>query len=221
MRRRIFLVDDHPVARQGLRMVLENESDLEVCGEAADVPSALDGIEALRPELVVTDLELEHRSGLDVLRAMQRFPFRPHGLVVSMYDEVLYAHRALRAGAQGYAMKRASGAEVVHAVREVLAGRIYLSGALRQRENGALEGDLHLSLMSLLTDRELEVFLLLGEGYAPRHIADKLHLSPSTVEVYRQHLKEKLNLESSALLGRYAVAWCRSHVLPKDVPTGA
>lgn len=208
---RIFLVDDHPVVRHGLRLLFEQEPDLRVCGEAAEVPAALEAIAHLAPDLVVTDLMLDGGSGLDLVRALRKS--RVAVLIFSMHDEALYAERALCAGAHGYVMKCCSEGEVVRAAREVLAGRIYVSDGLRHTRPNFGAWPSRPAPPDTLTDRELEVFLLIGQGYAPRHIAEKLNLSPSTVEVYRERLKEKLDLESSPLLIRYAVSWCRDHAL--------
>lgn len=214
MMRRIFHVDDHPVVRQGLRLLIEQEPDLRMCGEAADVPEALEGVEHFAPDLVVTDLTLEVGNGLDLTRALRRHHPALPILVLSMHDEQLYAERALSAGACGYVMKCCSGNELIEAVREVLAGRIYVSSALRHLQPDYFHDGHHnrRAPLDALTDRELEIFLLIGQGYAPRHIAEKLGLSVSTVEVYRERLKDKLRLESSPLLLRYAVSWCKDEI---------
>lgn len=213
MTKRIYIVDDHPVVRRGLSQIFEREPGFYVCGEAESVAQALLAIPDLAPDLVVSDLSLEGRSGLELTTQLKRqHPSLPV-LIVSMHDEELYAARALAAGANGYVMKRSSDRDIIWAAQEVLAGRIYLSEYMRhqleanQHQNGIAVA----SPIDLLADRELEVFLLMGQGFAPRHIAEKLSLSPSTVEVYRERLKEKLGLESSPVLLRYAVRWCKDH----------
>lgn len=201
-RTRTVLVDDHTVVRRGLRQLFEREPDFEVVGEAATEAEAFDLIEALGPDLLVTDLTLEGRGGLDLIGRVHRYHPEVRVLVLSMHDEALYARRAFAAGARGYVMKRYADDEILRAARIVRGGEVYLSAhaPLPGEPNGPLAG---------LTDREFEVFLLIGEGYAPRHIAEKLSLSVSTVEVYRERLKEKLGLESSPLLLCYAVRWCK------------
>lgn len=205
---RVLLVDDHPIVRRGLRQLFDQVSDFEVCGEAEDAASAFTAVTRLRPDLAVVDLALKGTSGIELTRQLRaHMPALPV-LVLSLHDERLYAERALRAGAAGYVMKSRDDHEILRAAREVLAGRTYLSeGMQAQRDEPA-------SPIEHLSDREFEVFRLIGQGYAPRHIAEQLHLSVSTVEVYRQHLKEKLNIESAELLRRYAVAWYHEHEGP-------
>ena len=215
MTQRIFTVDDHPVVRRGLCQLFENEPDFHVCGEAGSVAQALLALPGLAPDLVVSDLTLEGRGGLELARQLAvHHPGLPV-LIVSMHDELLYAQRALAAGARGYVMKRRSDDEVIRAAREVLAGRTYVSEAVRQQMqvDGRPGRPAPATPIEALTDRELEVFLLIGQGFAPRHIAERLSLSASTVEVYRERLKQKLSLESSPLLLRYAVRWCKDHDL--------
>lgn len=211
---RVFVVDDHPIVRRGLRQLFHREVDFTVCGEAATAADALLAITDLQPDLVVSDLKLEGRDGLELTKQIDTHAPAVPVLIVSMYDERLYAERALAAGARGYVMKRSDDDELLHAARQVLTGRIYITDAIREkvREHGdALPEATKDHLIDRLTDRELEVFLLLGQGFAPRHIADRLNLSVSTIEVYRGRLKDKLHLDSSAVLTRYAVRWCRDH----------
>lgn len=212
MRSSILICDDHPIVRRGLRQLFDSEPDFRVCGEADNVSDAILLIDEQNPDLIVTDLKFPGRDGLELTRlARAHHPNLPV-LIVSMHDELLYALRAIGAGARGYVMKWHSDDEIVQAARHLLAGRIYLSPAVREQmrvrsSNGSDPG----TPLEKLTDRELEVFLLLGAGYAPRHIADRLSLSVSTVEVYRERLKEKLGMESSPMLTRYAVYWCKDH----------
>jgi DNA-binding NarL/FixJ family response regulator len=208
--RRILLVDDHPLIREGLAEALGREADLVVCGEAADRSQALELIPKARPELAIVDLALRDSSGLDLIKDIRaRFP-GVRVLVVSMHDEELHAERALRAGASGYLTKEEATTRVVQAVRKVLGGEIYLSEraaarvaarvAGRSREApGGLAGD--------LCDRELEVFELIGQGLTTRQIALQMHLAVPTVETYRARIKHKLKLQDAAELLQNAIRW--------------
>lgn len=205
----ILLVDDHPIVRRGLRQLFESQPDFTVCGEAEDIASALDAVARLKPDLALVDLSLKGRSGLELTRQLQAHHPSLPVLILSLHDEKLYGERALRAGARGYVMKRHADDEILHAARQVLAGHRYISLAVQQQLEGAL--DKKKAAVSTLTDREFEVLVLIGQGYPPRHIADQLSLSVSTIEVYRQHLKEKLGLGSATELRRYAIAWFKDH----------
>jgi DNA-binding NarL/FixJ family response regulator len=186
---------------------------LHVCGDASDAAGALPAINELAPDLVIIDLKLKGTSGLDLTRQVTSYHTELPVVVHSMYDEKMYAARAFGAGARGYVMKNGPQQKLVDAARDVLLGRLAFSEAVMQQIHqneppaDADEPALHESF----TDRELEVFMLLGQGYAPRHIAEELHLSVSTIEVYRQRLKKKLGLGSAALLQRFAVRWCRDN----------
>ncbi|MEW6486538.1 MAG: response regulator transcription factor [Thermodesulfobacteriota bacterium] len=211
-RRRIFVVEDHPIFRLGLRELLEEESDFIVCGEADDIGSALEEIARTSPDLVIVDLSLKGRSGIDLLRDLRaRYRDLPL-LVLSMYDEALYAERALAAGARGYIMKQETSDSIVHAVRRVLEGKVYLS----ERVVGDLVGKLlhgggpgggpgDRSPLERLTDRELEVFRLIGKGCTTGDIAERLHLSAKTIGTYRERIKEKLRLKNAAELTLHAI----------------
>lgn len=203
---RVLLVDDHAIVRRGLQQLFEREPDFMVCGEAATETEAFDLVETLKPDLLITDLTLEGRSGLDLIKRVHTYHGNLPVLVVSMHDERLYAHRALAAGAHGYVMKRSADAEILEAARAVRDGLTYSNGPTSNCTDRSGHED---NPVAMLTDREFEVFLLIGEGFTPRHIAEKLSLSVSTVEVYRQRIKEKLDIESAPLLLRYAVRWCR------------
>lgn len=211
--KRVYIVDDHPVVRRGLRQLFEREQGFSVCGEAESVAQALMSVPASDPELVISDLSLGGRNGLELTRQLATHHPRVPVLIVSMHDEKMYAQRAIAAGAKGYVMKKHSEQEVVKAAREVLAGKIYLSDAIRPlvEENGDQNRDTSGSPINALTDRELEVFRLIGEGFPPRHIAENLNLSVSTIEVYRERIKHKMGLKSSPLLLRYAVSWCKDN----------
>jgi DNA-binding NarL/FixJ family response regulator len=208
---RIVLVDDHPVFRWGLRQLFEREPDLTVCAEADTLDAGFQAVERLAPDLLVTDLTLEGRGGLELTEQVRRYCSAVSVLVVSMHDEALFAARALAAGALGYVMKGQADREAVPAARAILAGKMYWGAEGRQALEGrnVVPDHIERDPVSSLSDREFEVFLLLGQGYAPRHIAEDLCLSVSTVEAYRERMKEKLGVPSSPLLLRYAVRWCK------------
>ncbi|HVE11869.1 MAG TPA: response regulator transcription factor [Elusimicrobiota bacterium] len=210
---RILIVDDHPIVRQGLAQTLEQQPGLSVCGGAADAAEALRMAAKEAPDLVITDLSLgEQRGGLELIKELlARLPGLPV-LVLSMHDESFYAERALRAGAKGYIMKQEPPERVVEAVRRVLRGEIHLSERtaaqlLTQIAQGPARP---VSPVSRLSDRELQVFKLIGAGYATRQIAQKLSVSSKTVETHRQHIKEKLRLSDSTALVRAAIEWARA-----------
>jgi DNA-binding NarL/FixJ family response regulator len=208
---RVLIVDDHSVLREGLAMVINQEPDLLVCGEAADAPQAIQAVAALQPDAVIVDLSLTSGSGLELIKDVRAQHPDLLMLVLSLHDEELYAERVLRAGARGYIMKRASTTELLVALRKVLSGDVYLSErmaslivtqAVGKRETPANEGPL-----SSLSDRELEVFQLLGEGHGTRKIARELGLSMKTVSCYRQNIKSKLHLNDATELLHHAVQW--------------
>jgi DNA-binding NarL/FixJ family response regulator len=206
----VLLVDDHPMMRQGLAQVINQQNDLLVCGEAGDANEAMLRIDAAKPDLAVVDISLEGKSGLELIKDLQAlYPDLPV-LVMSMHDESLYAERTLRAGARGYVMKKAGGEAVLHAIRQVLTGKVYVSESMSAQILANYTGaraTKRLSPIQMLTDREFEVFKLLGEGFSSREVARRLHISPKTVDVYRQHLKEKLKLPSATSLIQHAVRW--------------
>lgn len=208
--RQILIVDDHSVVRRGLRQLVNEESDLAAPWEAETAGEALHLVSQHAPDLVLVDVTLEGASGIELVKQLQAHHPELPVLVISMHDEKLYAERALAAGARGYVMKRTPDEEMLDAIRQVLSGRVHVSEEVRSRlfplEAGFAPTEVS-SPVERLSDRELEVFLLLGQGYAPRHIADELCVSVKTVESHRQHLKKKLNLESSAELTRYAIEW--------------
>ena len=201
---RVVLVDDHAVLRWGLRQLFEAEPDFAVCAEAATVDEAFQAVEREAPDLLVTDLALAGRGGLELTGQVQRYHPGLPVLVVSMHDQALFAHRSLAAGASGYVTKDRAERDVIPAARAALNGQTFVGGAVGPPASG-LGGD----PVAALSDRELEVFLLIGQGYAPRYIAQTLCLSVSTVEAYRERMKEKLSLESSPVLLRFAVRWCK------------
>jgi DNA-binding NarL/FixJ family response regulator len=209
-KKRILLVDDHPIMRHGLAQLINAESDLQVCGEAGSAAEGLRAVEKLKPDLVVADLTLPDKHGLEFIKDLHAMFPGTRALVLSMHDEALYAERALRAGARGYLMKEIAADHMVKAAHRVLGGGIYLSEKMAglllesitgQRRNGDA------SLLERLTDRELEVLQLIGQGKPTRHIAQQLHVSARTVDAHRAHMKEKLQLADGAGLVRYAVRW--------------
>jgi len=213
-KRRIFLVEDHPVTREGLARLINHEPDLEVCGEASTAARALAAIETQKPDLVIIDVSLgAGASGLELIKDLTVRQARPRMLALSTHDETLYAERALRAGAQGYVMKQEPTERVMEAIRKVLGDEIYLSKAMNERVLGKLTTSPSAPLASeieQLSDRELEVFRLLGHGRGTRQVAAELHLSISTVETYRTNIKQKLRLNSAPELVRHAVEWVHS-----------
>ncbi len=207
---RILLVDDHPIVRQGLAEMLNHERDLEVCGTAEDVLQALEAIDKLHPDLVIADISLRGSNGIELLKAIKlRFP-TTLVLVLSMHDESLYAVRALRAGAAGYIMKQEATERVLVALRQVLAGEVYLSERMEKKMMHQLVGGRAArtgSPIEDLSDRELEIFGLIGQGHGTRKIAEELHLSIKTIESHRAHIKEKLNLQNATELVQHAIQW--------------
>jgi DNA-binding NarL/FixJ family response regulator len=207
---RVLLVDDHPIVRQGLALLIDREPDLSVCGEAEGAHSAFHAITTLRPDLVVLDISLSGPDGLDVLKEIRTKTTNLPVLILSMHDESIYAERAMRAGANGYIMKQEATEKVLVAIRRILQGEVYLSDRLtntmlQQYVRGALPAKS--SPLVNLTDRELEVFRLIGEGHGTRQIADELHLSVKTIESYQAHIKEKLALRNARELVQHAIEW--------------
>jgi len=205
---RVWIVDDHPIVRQGLAQLIDGEPDLTVCGQSEDAYQSLAAIRAARPDLVLLDISIKDGDGLELLKELKSFDPTMMVLILSMHDEALYTERALRAGARGYIMKQEAPQTLLGAVRKVLAGQVYVSDkmgvALLQRMVGGKKGSGELP-MDRLTDRELEVFRMIGAGLSVKTIADKLCLSAKTVEAHREHIKEKLNMKSSAELLRFAI----------------
>ena len=206
----VFVVDDHPIVRQGLALLINREADLAVCGEAEEMHAALSAIQAAKPDILIVDISLNGPDGLELLKNIRITSPRLPVLVLSMHDESIYAERALRAGANGYIMKQEATEKVLVALRRILSGEIYVSdrianNMLRHYVRGANVSE-H-SSVSDLSDRELEVFRLIGEGQGTRQIADALHLSVKTVESYQAHIKEKLSLRSARELVQHAVQW--------------
>jgi DNA-binding NarL/FixJ family response regulator len=216
-RTRVLLVDDHAVVRFGIAQLINRQSDLMVCGEEEAASNALSAITKLKPNLVIADISLKDSSGLELMRNIKaQYPKLPV-LVVSGHDETIYAEVAFRAGALGYLMKQEALERIITAIRRVLGGNIYVSDAmgarmLQQQVRG--KTDLQDSPVKALSDRELEVFQMIGEWKKTSEIAQELHLSIKTIEYYREQIKRKLNLKNSAALTQYATAWVK-----KELPT--
>jgi DNA-binding NarL/FixJ family response regulator len=212
-KRRVLVVDDHPIVRQGLAALINQEPDLVVCGEAASVPDAMAAIETLRPDIALVDLSLSGASGIELIKILKSRPERIPILVISMHDESLYAERMLRAGARGYIMKQEATDRLLGAVRHVLSGEIYLSEQMISRilhklVEGPESGGVPLERLS---DRELEVFQMIGQGLQTRQIAEKLGVSSKTVETYRTHIRRRLELRNAGELFERAREWMREN----------
>lgn len=214
-RKRILLVDDHAVVRFGIAQLINRQSDLVVCGEEEDARKALDAIIRLKADLIIADLSLKDSSGLELIRNIKaQFPHLPI-LVVSIHDETVYAEIAFRAGALGYLMKQEALEKIVTAIRRVLSGSVYVSDALgakmlQQQVRG--HTDVQQPAIKSLSDREVEVFHLIGQWKKTKEIAGELHLSVKTVEYYREQIKRKLNLKDASELTQYATAWVQREV---------
>jgi DNA-binding NarL/FixJ family response regulator len=206
---RIMIVDDHALVRHGLGQLISGEPDLEVCAQAATMDEAMDLL-STNPDLIVVDISLKEGSGIELIKQIKVKHPDVHMLVSSMHDESLFAERALHAGAKGYINKQESTDKVLDAIRHVLDGHIYLSPKMTDRLlHGVVEGQKipETSSIEKLSDRELQVFELIGQGMSTRQIANQLHLSVKTIETHREHIKSKLNLKNGAELSRHAVRW--------------
>jgi DNA-binding NarL/FixJ family response regulator len=215
---RLLIVDDHPLFREGLRQLISHDPDLLVCGEASNAQEALKLIPELNPDLVLVDISLGNTSGIDLIKSVKDAYDELPVLVVSMHEESLYAERSLRAGAMGYVMKHETGKTVKGAIRKVLGGEIYLSEKMSsaiiskfmrgQEEHPA-------SPLELLSDRELEVFRMLGQGKGTRQIAQDLEVTIATVNSFRNRIKEKLHLKTATEVMLHAIQWIQAEKLPK------
>ena len=210
---KVFLVDDHPLVREWLSQLIQRENDMTVCGEAEDTQDALEKIELTKPDIVIADISLKSTHGLELVKDLQaRHPSLPV-LVLSMHDESLYAERVLRAGAKGYITKQEATKRILLAIRQVLSGQIYISEKMASRMVNKMvlgRSQDQKSPIERLTDRELEVFQLIGRGQGTRRIAGELNLGIKTVESYRARIKEKLNLEDGTQLLQQAIQWVHS-----------
>jgi DNA-binding NarL/FixJ family response regulator len=216
-RARILLVDDHAVVRYGIAQLINRQSDLVVCGEEEDASRAMSAIAKLKPDLVIADISLKDSSGLELMRNIKaQYPGLPV-LVVSVHDESIYAEIAFRAGALGYLMKEEALEKILTAIRRVLDGAIYVSDSLAARMlQQQVRGQPVISESPVkgLSDREMEVFQLIGQWKKTREIAEELHLSIKTIEYYREQIKRKLNLKNAAELTQYATSWVQ-----REIPT--
>jgi DNA-binding NarL/FixJ family response regulator len=212
-KKRILLIEDHRMMREGLRQLISQEPDLQVCCEAADAQQALACIAKGKPDLALLDISLPDKNGLELLKDIRALDPDLPVLVVSMHDENLYAARILRAGGRGYIMKHEGGEKLMQAIRQVLAGQVYVSGQMSSKILEDLTGyrpNAARSPFEKLTDREFEIFQLIGQGNGTRQIAEKLHLSVKTIEVHRLNIKQKLDLKTATQLIRAAVRWVES-----------
>ncbi len=210
---RVFLVDDHPLVREWLTQLIQRENDLTVCGEAEDTQEALKKIEETNPAIVIADISLKTTHGLELVKDLQARHAALPVLVLSMHDESLYAERVLRAGAKGYITKQEATKKILQAIRQVIAGQIYISEKMASRMVHKMvlgRAEDQKSPIERLTDRELEVFQLIGRGQGTRRIAGELHLGIKTVESYRARIKEKLKLEDGTQLLQHAIQWVHS-----------
>ncbi|MEO6337108.1 MAG: response regulator transcription factor [Verrucomicrobiota bacterium] len=205
---KILIVDDHPILREGLAQLINQEKDLRICGQFEEASKAFDSIATLKPDLALVDISLKGSSGIELLKNIRTNYSKMFVLVLSMHDESLYAERVLRAGAAGYIMKQEAAEKVLEAIRKVLKGEIYLSEKMSAKLMHQLVGGRATatgSLMERLSDRELEVFGLIGQGRGTRQIAEQLHLSVKTIESHRAHIKEKLSLKNATELVHRAI----------------
>jgi len=212
-RKKVFIVDDHPVVRDGLITLIEHEQDFNVCGDADDAAEALKSISELKPDVVIVDIGLKSSDGIELTKSIKtRYPRMPV-VVLSIHDESVYAERALHAGASGYLMKEAASNDIITAIRTVLSGEIYVSDQMAKKLLGnafSRKSDIGTDPVAKLSDREFEIFRLIGSGYKVSQIADRMHLSSKTIETYRARIKEKLNITDASKLLRYAIKWVSS-----------
>jgi DNA-binding NarL/FixJ family response regulator len=208
--RRVLIIDDHPLVRESLKKIIQKEPDLTVCGEAEDRDQALELVAITKPHLTIVDLTLKNSYGLELIKDLRDQHPEVQILVLSMHDEALHAERVVRAGAHGYISKQEISAKILTAIRQVLDGQIYWSEKAAARVASKIARQPHSIKkfsVDLLSDREMQVFELLGTGHNNRQIADALHIDSSTVETYRSRIKEKLNLKSAVELFQYAICW--------------
>jgi DNA-binding NarL/FixJ family response regulator len=206
----VFLVEDHPIVREGVGRLIEKEPDMTICGEAENGTEALTRIERVRPDVVLVDLSLENSSGLDLIQDLRlRWPKMPV-LVLSMYDEMYYAERVLRAGAMGYVMKQEAPRKIIQAIRTVLTGKLFVSEKVSEKMLQVIAnpaGDVLTSPLDRLSNREIQVFQLIGEGLSNQEVADTLMLSVKTVESHIERIKDKLDIRSGRELHQRAIEW--------------
>lgn len=216
---RILVVDDHPLLREGMRNLIGEQDDLECCGEADSVADAKRVIEAKKPDLMLLDLRLKSGDSLDFIKCMKVEVPELRILVISQHDEMVFAERALRAGASGYVMKENATDDILAAIRCVLSGELYFSrrvGAEVVRRSLLTKSESTRTGVERLSDRELQVFQLIGTNYSTREIAQQFNLSIKTIETYRENIKQKLGLRDAGELVRYAQNWTAENLLPPD-----
>lgn len=214
-KRKIFIVDDHPIMRQGLGQLINHEPDMQVVGEAEDAATALTGVMDTKPDLVIIDISLPGKNGLELIKDIRAVQRTVALLVHSMHDESLYVERVLRAGAQGYIMKHEGGKKVMDAIRKVLSGDIYVSNSMSTKilEIFSNRRSTTTDPVEALSDRQFEIFQMIGQGKGTRAIAEELNVSVKTVDAHRANIKEKLGLRTGNELVRYAVRWVESQNL--------
>jgi DNA-binding NarL/FixJ family response regulator len=216
MKKKVLLVDDHPIVRHGLKQLIDQEDDLVVCSEAGDAESALSEVEIQKPDVLIVDIHLGGTNGIDLIKNIRTIIGDLPILVISLHEESLFAERALKAGANGYIMKRELTDKIMFALRKVLSGEMYISDSILSKilhkvsTSGAAQPK---SDMDVFSDRELDVFRLIGQGYTTRQIADQLHLSVKTIETYRTRIKEKLDLQSTNELLMKAFEWVHNETI--------
>ncbi|MFT5470082.1 MAG: DNA-binding NarL/FixJ family response regulator [Verrucomicrobiales bacterium] len=211
--KRVFLLDDHPVMRFGLTAIINAQNDLEICGELGEGRGAVDHIRNAAPDVVILDLSLQDASGLEVLKDLRRQEMRAPILILSMRDETLYAERSLHCGANGYIMKHEATQHLIQALRTVLSGEVYLSAkmlAKMARAAAGIDSRDGTATLSNLTDREFEVYELIGDGLVTREVADRLNISTKTVDTHRGRIKKKLGIGDVNELIRHAVRWAEA-----------
>jgi DNA-binding NarL/FixJ family response regulator len=210
---RVVIIEDHPVVRERLSELVSRESDMEICGEADTAQAGAGLVVSLRPDMIILDITLKSSSGLELIKSLRALSISTPILVLSMHEESLYAQRALRAGASGYINKNSPSSEVIKAVRQLLEGKIYLSGEMTEnvlqnltQNRSANRGS---ASVDRLSDREIRVLEMIGRGRAPRVIAETLGVGVATVETYRARIKEKMNLQNAFELQHFAIRWVR------------
>ena len=210
---RILIVDDHPMMREGLAQLIAHQPDMMVCGEAGEAGEALEKVRLLKPNLVLADITLPGRNGLELIKDIQAMDAAVLVLVISMHDESFYAERVLRAGGRGYVMKQEGGKKIMEAIRQVSAGQIFVSDKMSARILELFSGRRAQggkAVVQNLTDREFGVYQLIGQGLGTKDMARELHVSPKTIEVHSANIKAKLQIKSMAELIRHAVRWVES-----------
>jgi DNA-binding NarL/FixJ family response regulator len=218
-KRAVLVVDDHPLMRDGLSQLIDQQPDLRVCGGANSGPEALEALDRMEPDLMLVDISLPGMDGIELIKAVRKRTARLPLLVLSMHDESLYAERAVRAGAKGYVMKHASAEILLAAIRRVLDGKVYLSPAMTEKLLDKISRDDaagHESPLAVLSDRELEIFKLVGRGLRPQRISEELNLSVKTVETYYSRIKQKLRIRDASELLQMAIAWRDDLERPDD-----